>query len=497
MTTAFHVAPPDAPPCVEAVLGALPEAAFVEARETHSSYVFLTNDSAFKLKKPVRLPFLDYSTRERRRDMCFEEVRLNQRLAPSIYRGVRGVVYGGDGFRFDAPDYPGAIEDVVWMHRFRDDETLAERLEPDAVERVAARLAEFHAREGLVADIDAGAQARATAEETFATIAELCPPAMRAEVDAGRRFTDAFLRAHREAMRGRPVVDGHGDLRAEHVLVREHGEVEIVDCVEFDPALRRIDPGADLSFLVMDLERLGAPELARALVTGYRAHGGDPGDDASIAFHAAQRAWVRAKVALVTGDVAAAWDLVRLARRLAWRARTPLLLLVCGLSGSGKTTLSRALAEVSGTRVLSSDVVRKELAGISVSEDARDEHYTPAFSRRTYAELGRRADRELRRAGLAVVDATFRDHDDRAAFTASLGWRLGVETRVVECVAPPEVRAARTAARVDGADASDAGPAVALTQRFDPLPDVEHLELHTTRPPAQLAVAVESWLDTP
>jgi aminoglycoside phosphotransferase family enzyme len=313
MTTAFHAAPPDAPPCVEAVLGALPDSALDELRETDSSYVFLTRDSAFRLKKPVRTAVLDCSTRERRREMCLGETRLNRRLAPSIYRGVLGVVYGSAGFRFEPADYPGAIEHVVWMHRFRDEDTLAERLGPDAVERVGARLARFHAEEGIATDGDPCAAARAAAEATFATAGRLCPAAMRADLDDARRFTESFLRMRAATMRERRAVDGHGDLRAEHVLLRGGGEVEVVGCVEFDPALRRIDPGADLASLLLDLERLGAPELARALVHAYRAHGGDPGDDASIAFHAAQRAWVLAKDALVSGDVATAWELVGLA----------------------------------------------------------------------------------------------------------------------------------------------------------------------------------------
>jgi aminoglycoside phosphotransferase family enzyme/predicted kinase len=473
---------------------ALAEAAYAacaaeEVRETHISWVFLSGDSAYKLKKPIVLPFLDYGTHERRRWMCEEEVRLNRRLAPTVYRGVLALVPDGDGLRLDHEDHPDAIEHVVWMRRFDECRTLA-ALAPDDpdVEAVAARLAEFHALAPPIAGIDPVASVAATAAETFGELSDLPATA------AARRFTEAFLMARGRELRAREeaglVRGGHGDLRAEHVLMER--QVEVVDCVEFDAALRAIDVGADLAFLVMDLERLGRGDLARRLVRAYREHGGDPGDDALIAFHAAQRAWVRAKVALIRGRDGEVGELMDVGRRLSWGARQPLMLLVCGLSGTGKSTLARELGRASGTQVLSSDVVRKELAGLAPTEHGPPELYTPEFSRRTYAELGRRADRALCRCGLVVVDATFREASDRDAFCTGVGWRLGGETRGVECTASPELRAARTAARVG--DPSDATPAVAAAQRFEPLAD-EHLVLETDRPVEELAGAVEAWLD--
>lgn len=392
MTSQSLAAPPDTPPGVEAVLGALCAALPVEVHETHISWVFLAGDSAYKLKKPLVLPFVDYGTHERRRQMCHEEVRLNRRLAPSIYRGVVAVVPSENGFRFEHADHPEAVEHVVWMRRFREQHTLASRVvggevESADVEAVAALLAEFHAGATVLGGVDPCESVRAAADETFAELGVLCPPGLLPLVDAGRRFTKSFLHNHGTEMRARArsgrVVDGHGDLRAEHVLV-EDGAVEVVDCVEFDPALRGIDAGADLSFLLMDLERLGAADIARELLSAYVAHGGDPGDADLVAFHAAQRAWVRAKVALVRArqlgesSSAEAQDLLELAQRLSWRARQPLLLLVCGLSASGKSTLAREIGRVSGVEVLSADLVRKRMAGVAPTDHARSEHYTAA-----------------------------------------------------------------------------------------------------------------------
>jgi uncharacterized protein len=481
----------------------------VEVRETHISYVFLAGESAYKLKKPLVLPFLDYGTRERRLEMCHEEVRLNRRLAPSIYRGVLAVVPEGGGARLERADHPDAVEHVVWMRRFDEDSTLASMAARAAVreadiDAVGARLAEFHAAARVVDATDPCDPVRTASDETFRSLFRLCPPRLAPLVAAAQRFTTAFLLSPSGEFQARAasglIRDGHGDLRAEHVLIGE--TVEVVDCVEFDPALRAIDVGADLSFLVMDLERLGQPELARRLVTAYAAHGGDPGCDALVAFHAAQRAWVRAKVALIRDRESAAAEaeqLLELGRRLSWRARRPLLLVVCGLSATGKTTLAWELGRVSGAPVLSSDIVRKRLAGLAPTEHGAAEHYTSEFSRRTYAELGRLADHELRGSGMVIVDATFRDRSDRDAFTAALGWTLGDETRVIECVAPPALRAERAAARARGAsDASDATPAVVAAQHFEPLTGVgadKHLIVRADRPVERVAADVDAWLD--
>jgi predicted kinase len=190
--------------------------------------------------------------------------------------------------------------------------------------------------------------------------------------------------------------------------------------------------------------------------------------------------------------------LIELARRLSWRARQPLLLVTCGLSGVGKSTLARELARISGAGVVSADAVRKRLAGLAEGESGRAEHYSPAFSRRTYAELGRLADREMRESGVAIIDATFRAQADRDAFATSLG-STGAKTRLVECVTPPELRIERAASRaVAAVDISDATAEVAAAQRFDPLPassDDRHLRVRMDRAVALVVSDVEAWLD--
>jgi predicted kinase len=256
----------------------------------------------------------------------------------------------------------------------------------------------------------------------------------------------------------------------------------------------------------MDLQRLGAARLAGELVDAYRAHGGDPGDDGLLAFYAAQRAWVRAKIELLRaaqieaagGSAAGARDgaerLLALARRFAWRARQPLLLVVCGLSGSGKSHLIGALAAASGLRAITSDGVRKELAG---EWGGADLLYSHERNSQTYVELGRLAATELERSGAVMVDATFRHREDRRAFAHAAGDAFAA-ARFVECVAPRELRLRRVRRRSATRNPSDATPAVAAAQEFYPLDEIPasaHLPLRTDRPAGSSVAEVERWLD--
>ena len=223
----------------------------------------------------------------------------------------------------------------------------------------------------------------------------------------------------------------HGDMRAEHVIVGD--DVAVFDCIEFNSALRLIDVGADLAFLVMDLVRLGENELGARLLSSYRDAGGDPGDDALLYFYASYRAWVRAKVTCLRSrelqdddprrerEQHEARSVFELGHRLAWRARLPLVVAVGGVAASGKTALASRLSAVSGLKHLNSDVVRKRLAGLAPTQRASPEHYTNEFTLRTYEELGRLAASEVKLRAGAIVDATFHRADRRRAFLTGLG----------------------------------------------------------------------------
>jgi uncharacterized protein len=511
-----------APPAGEALAAALarPEAygaaGPVELRETHISWVFLVDDRAYKLKKPVVLPFVDYGTPARRRAMCDEEVRLNRRLAPDVYLGTNAVVATAEGVALASAGATDAIDHVVEMRRFDEARTLAAHVSHGgeyypALVAVGRRLATFHAEAEVPEDTRATAALHAALAENADTLLAHAPDLEFArQVAALARFTEAFFAARRSELEARAaagrVRDGHGDLRAEHVLL-EHG-VEIVDCLEFDPALRTVDVGCDLAFLLMDLEALGSPAAARAVLDSYRAAGGDPGDDALLAFFCVYRALVRAKVALVragqSADPARLIDYARarlvVAERFAWRARQPGLVVFAGLSATGKTRLATALAARSGLRHLNSDPVRKRLLGLAPAARAGAAAYGKSFNRRTYAELGRLAREELERRGGVLVDATFRHAADRAAFAAELGGPPDAAL-LVECRAPARVRLERARRRSGEAGAvSDADAEVVRMQNedaglLDELPPARHVMVRTDRPPADVLDELAALID--
>jgi aminoglycoside phosphotransferase family enzyme/predicted kinase len=492
----------------------------VEVHETHISWVFLAGELAYKLKKPLVTDFVDYGTPERRRAMCEEEVRLNRRLAPDTYLGVRGVATSDAGAELTAPGDPRAVDFVVEMRRYDLDQTLAAWLErgeldSERVRAVAGVLARFHAQAPRLEGTDAAALA---VERRFdRNVHELLACAdQRGEI--GRvhdleRFAHSFITRHVQTFLARAnrgcIREVHGDLRAEHVVL--NGTVQIVDCVEFDRGLRELDVADDLAFLVFDLIARGHDRLGRVLVDAYRHAGGDPGDDSLIAFYACHRALVRAKVALVRADQLPATgaergdqsaysrDLILLAERFAWQARLPLVIVVCGVPGSGKSHLAGALAELSGLPHLSSDITRKQLAGLRATQRAPAERYSTAWNARTYAELARRTTKACRASRGAVVDATFRRLSDRRAFESAFGGEAPL--LFIECQAPRAVLEKRARQRErDPESVSDADAAIVLREldRWEPLDEVPagaHLALRTDRPAEQIVSDVLALLD--
>jgi aminoglycoside phosphotransferase family enzyme/predicted kinase len=491
----------------------------VEVRETHISWVFLTEELAFKLRKEVVFPFLDYGTRERRRHMCEEEVRLGRRLAPALYLGVRAVVSTDGGFALADPGAPGALEDVVVMRRFDEASTLAARLEAGTASEqdvcaVARCIARFHSTtEHAPAGSFGPPQVAATVSENFTTLLAFAEEIGDLRLAAAHRFAIAFLHGRHgelaERERSGCVRDCHGDLRTEHVILADAG-VQIFDPVEFDPTLRLIDVAADLGFLVMELVEAGRDDLARALVAEYRAAGGDDGGDSLLAFYAAYRAWVRAKVACLRAgelppgeprrrELEHARRLAAVGERLSWRARGALVLVVCGASATGKTVLAEALASDSGLAHVSSDRVRKELAGLAPEARAPLTEYSEEVSLRTYRELGAKASAEAARGG-AVVDATFRRRSHREAF--AIGYGDGSPAPLFfQCEAPAEVILERARLREsDPRRISDATAEIAAAQlaEFEPLDEIEprrHVILRTDREVDVLVDAVEAALD--
>jgi len=454
-------------PLVDRLADSLPGP--VELRETHSAWVLLSGETALKVRKPVRYAFLDYSTLERRHAAAVEEVRVNETLAPGLYRGVRALVER-DG-RLTVGPYGAsvdAVEYAVEMRRFDERRTMAAlcadgNLCAAQVDTVARLLASFHAE---AARCDGGAEVlrarvRADVRELEALLGPLPALARYAHAALARNAAQLDARAEQGLCR-----DGHGDLRAEHVVFEQ--PPLIVDRIEFDPGLRRVDVGSDLAFLTMDLEDRGCAWAARQLLAGCRRAGGDPGDGRLQGLFAWQRALVRAKVALLRDDEPAARRLLDLADRFAWRERLAGVVLVLGPPASGKSTLAHALADRSGLPLLSSDVTRKTLLGATSTTQLDDDAYREEVTHAVYRALGYRAACACARHGGAVVDATGRSRELRRTLVEHLG-AVDAVTAIV-CEAPLELRLARAQARLaDPARVSDADPAVVrrLARQFE------------------------------
>jgi aminoglycoside phosphotransferase family enzyme/predicted kinase len=483
------------PPVVEALTGPRSWVGPVELIETHISWVFLAAESVYKVKKPVDLGFLDFTTLDRRRFFCEEEVRLNQRLTHDVYLGV--VELRGDDFR---PGGSGPVREVaVHMRRLPGDRMLDElvrtdRAEPALLEEIGRVVARFHAAAPTGGEIDAlgGIETvrgnwRENFEQTAGFGAHVLPEEWRQEL---RTWVDAFLErqagrfaARVEAGRSR---DCHGDLQAQHVCCTER--IQVFDCIEFNHRFRYGDVASEIAFLVMDLTRLGRADLGLRFVNAYLEESSDYGAVPLLDFYAAYRAFVRGKVLgfmIDTHPEAApkARERFALAHRYARRRPTPRLLVTSGVVGSGKSTVARAAAGRLGAIVVRTDAVRKRLAGLAPTERGAAEIYTPAMSRRTYDECLRLAAEMLAAGWPVIVDGTFSTAAERARARA-LASRSGVPMTTIWCDAPDAVLADRLWRRAaDPGEVSDAGPELLTGHREryeDPASEPDAIRVDTS-----------------
>lgn len=467
----------------------------VELVQTHISLVFLAGEFVYKIKKAVQLSFVDFSTLERRRHFCEQEVQLNRRLAPQVYLGVVPIVQSATGLQVEGEGE--AIEWAVKMQRLPDAATLASRLQRQSIDtavvvRLARKIAAFHAQartDDYIAgfgqfDVVAG-NARDNFRDMQPQVGQAVSPAVFQRVQALTEQTLTQLQPliERRVREGR-IRDTHGDLRLGHVYFFPErpppDDLVILDCIEFNDRFRHADPIADMAFLVMDLLHHGQRDLARLFTSAYLEASGDAAGAALVPFYTAYRSLVRAKVnglkAAASEVPAAERQRARQRARSHWLlalteleqpSRRPCLLLLGGLPGSGKSTLARALGARAGFVVIRSDVVRKELAGTAAEAAAAADFqtgiYTPEWSERTYAECLRRAEEHLFQGQRVLIDANFREEQRRIAFLQTgLAW--GVPTYFLHCQAAPEVVRQRLLGRQG--DASDADWAIyAMAQK--------------------------------
>ena len=458
--------------------------------ETHTAWIILTGEFAWKIKKPVNFGFLDYSTLEKRHFYCDEELRLNRRFAPHIYLDVVAITGtvesprpGGDG---------PVLEYAVRMRQFPAGGLLSElaerrQLEIRHIDQLVERVADFHRNTAIAPEEAPFGEAKRIhhwVSENFQHIRPLLSVADEieqlertrqwAETEHKRLVPLMLRRKQRGAIR-----ECHGDLHLRNITLIDD-QVTLFDCIEFNPELRWIDVISEVAFLVMDLEDRGYPNYAFHFLNGYLQQSGDYEGLGVLRYYLVYRALVRAKVAMLRKQqagveqevVQAAHDeylqYMQLAQQSIRRGQ-PALLITYGVSGTGKSTIARRLCEATGMVQLRSDTERKRMAGLAATERSASGTgkglYTAEQTAKTYHRLSELATLVLKAGNAVIVDATFLQRQYRDQFRA-LADQNRVAFVILECqAADVEIEHRIKTREARGGDPSEATLEVLQAQR--------------------------------
>ncbi len=470
-----------------------------ELIETHISWVLLTGPFAYKIKKPVNLGFVDFSTLQKRHHFCLEELRLNRRLAPMLYLAVVPLCGSPQHPAIGGPGRP--FEYAVKMLQFNTGDRLdlllqRGALQPSHIDQLAATVAEFHAGVAVSDPISRRGRPEEIQQpvtENFTTLLQLA--VVREQTDtirqiarwSGQRLQDQLGALQRRKREGH-IRECHGDMHLGNMVLLE-GKVVIFDCIEFNPSLYWIDTMSELAFVVMDLERRGRPGLAFRFLNRELELSGDYMGLEVLDYYLCYRAMVRAKVAgirLSQDDSPHSrrelCEYLHLAERYT-AGRRPRLFITHGFSGSGKSFLTQQLLEQTGTIRIRSDIERKRLFGLAPAASSNSPQgggiYTPRHSRRVYQRLLELADSILGCGYPVIVDATFLKQEQRTMFR-TLAERRAVPFTILDFQAPLDLLRHRVRQRrSEGKDASEATLAV-LERQLDNAEPLTQQELTRT-----------------
>jgi len=452
----------------------------VELRETHISMVFLTGDVVYKFKKSVDMDFLDFTTLEKRRYFCEQEVELNRRLTRNVYLGVAAIKHANGGYHFQGSG--GTVEYAVKMQQLPAEASMQRllksgRLDSAAVDNLARVLSRFYRKaptDAAIKDIGSWQTISKNCEENFSQTEEFAGDVIdRRKYQIIMVATRSFLQRRKALFDQRieegKIREGHGDLRTGHIYFTGDG-IQIIDCIEFSQRFRCGDIASDLAFLAMDLDCEGYPQIARRLLKEYIQLSGDRGVMMLMDFYKCYRAFVRAKVYCFRLRQAESADeeqrLGRLAQQhldlayeYALQFSRPTIYVVCGMIASGKSTVAGALAEALQIKTINSDVVRKKLFSQQSFEnrnaDFGEGMYGKGATAVTYDKLLKEAQEQIRNGHSVILDATFsREYQRRDV----LRMAADTDTNIVfiECRCREAVIRQRLEKRNDGHDVSDA-----------------------------------------
>ena len=442
----------------------------VEVRESTTAVVFLAADRAFKLKKPINHPDMNYSTPARRRRMCNLEIELSQRLSPTLYHDVHKVTSRGEGFALNGR---GKVVDYITeMNRLDDDNSLLamvteDRVQPEQMRALARKLVIFHEEAERRQLINSFSRPHIIARQwnrRFRASAEYVGTIFSADVYRDIvTFASYFLGENRSRLQSRIdtgcVCDGHGELTAEHIYFEDG--IQIIDCVEYNDRIRFRDIAFDLAALVLSLDSLGSPDLADVLIEEYRAQSGNPLEevlDFYLCFRAHDRALTLSRLATMPEvPLIEHQELVKRAKRFYHLAhkysrgdRQQIMLVMSGVIGVGKSRLAAALAEILSIRHLTADGDEEHFAVVPEDSDAESDRQAGLVDA-AYQDLFERAERRLEQGRSVVLDAAFYNSTYRVA-ARTIARKHDAEFLVVECDADEAILRERVREQAEDQD---------------------------------------------
>lgn len=481
----------------------------VELEQTQMSFVFLTDKYAYKIKKPVNLGYLDYTTLESRLFYCKKEVELNKRLCPDAYLGVLTINRQHDSFSIGGDGE--VIEYAVKMFRLPRKlmmDTLLEsnNISSEMINRLAEKITAFHRRADTNGEISIFGKINTISqntEENFSQTEKYIGKTLSSHQyhqikEYNRSFISKNADLFEKRVRNKRIRDCHGDLHTAHICFKNG--ICIYDCIEFNDRFRYGDVASEVAFLTMDLDHHGRADLGHNFVKEYITHSHDGELKYLLNFYKCYRAYVRGKVTsfklddpYITGDervkatetASSYFDLA-----YSYVKPTPSLFITTGLVGSGKSALSQALAERMGLVVLSSDVARKRLAQIPATEHRFEEYdsgiYSPDFSRKTYDALMAEAKSILVEGGSVIIDASFIKAAERKRAKA-LAEKMNASFYILECKADEETIRQRLKQRLEQGSVSDGRWEIYEIQKeqYEPVtevPSLKHVIIDTVQP---------------